>query len=151
MTEEQERPTVGDDAKHLLDLFEYEHLPVHLVAVSRPFHDLAWAFLTPNNGPALEQGPEMLAGLRKLLEAKDCIVRQAVIDSRAAVAQTLKTNPAVPYVVYRDDDPRQRRTVEESLDRCQSQHSFDDIIGTAHCHRRSGHEGVHTDAVMQWL
>jgi hypothetical protein len=27
-------------------------------------------------------GPELTAGLRKLLEAKDCFVRQALVDSR---------------------------------------------------------------------
>jgi hypothetical protein len=28
----------------------------------------------------LEDGPELTAGLRKLLEAKDCFVRQAILD-----------------------------------------------------------------------
>lgn len=27
-------------------------------------------------------GPELTAGLRKLLEAKDCFVRQALVDSK---------------------------------------------------------------------
>lgn len=30
----------------------------------------------------LGDGPELTAGLRKLLEAKDCFVRQALIDQR---------------------------------------------------------------------
>lgn len=30
----------------------------------------------------LEDGPELSAGLRKLMEAKDCFVRQALIDAR---------------------------------------------------------------------
>lgn len=31
----------------------------------------------------LKDGPELTTGLRKLLEAKDCLVRQAVIDRSA--------------------------------------------------------------------
>lgn len=63
--------------KHLLDLFEYGHLPPHLQSVSKPFSDLAHD-LTDSLG----NSPEVGAGLRKLLEAKDCFVRQAVIDAR---------------------------------------------------------------------
>jgi hypothetical protein len=39
-----------------------------------PFHDLAW-----DNARKFD-GPELTAGLRKLLEAKDCIVRAALPD-----------------------------------------------------------------------
>jgi hypothetical protein len=56
-------------AKH----FAHEHLPPHLQAVSKPCHDLAAAMIT-----ALPDGPELTAGLRKLLEAKDCFVRAAL-------------------------------------------------------------------------
>lgn len=56
----------------ILRFFEYEHLPPHLKEVSAPFcnlaHDLA----------ADLDGPELTAGLRKLLEAKDCMVRAAL-------------------------------------------------------------------------
>lgn len=31
--------------------------------------------------PVLGDGPELSAGLRKLLEAKDCFVRQALVDN----------------------------------------------------------------------
>jgi ferritin-like protein len=41
--------------------------------VARPFQDVAqWLAAT------LPQGPELSAGLRKLLEAKDCAVRAAL-------------------------------------------------------------------------
>lgn len=63
--------------EHLLSLFEYEHLPSHLQAVSRPFSELAH-----EAADHLDDGPELSAGLRKLVEAKDCFVRQAVIDQR---------------------------------------------------------------------
>lgn len=55
----------------ILEHFTYDHLPAHLQEASRPFCDLAVA-LVEN---AQLDGPELTAGLRKLLEAKDCIVR----------------------------------------------------------------------------
>lgn len=63
--------------QHLLDQFAYEHLPAHLAAVSKPLGDLARQL-----ADKLDDGAEKSAGLRKLLEAKDCLVRQAVIDAR---------------------------------------------------------------------
>lgn len=56
----------------LLRFFEYDHLPVNLQEVSKPFYDLAHRF-----AGELE-GAELTTGLRKLLEAKDCIVRAAL-------------------------------------------------------------------------
>lgn len=53
--------------------FDYEHLPAHLQETSRLFSDLAELMIT-----TLPQGPEVTAGLRKLLEAKDCFVRAAL-------------------------------------------------------------------------
>lgn len=50
--------------------FEYKHLPEKLQAVSKPICDLA---LRLEND--LPDGPEKSAGMRKLLEAKDCFVR----------------------------------------------------------------------------
>jgi len=50
--------------------FNYEHLPQHLQEVSKPIGDLA---IEMNN--TLPNGAEKSAGLRKLLEAKDCFVR----------------------------------------------------------------------------
>lgn len=57
----------------ILRFFEYGQLPVHLQAVSMPFHRLAHRMAED-----LPQGPEVSAGLRKLLEAKDCAVRAAL-------------------------------------------------------------------------
>lgn len=62
-------PGTTQIAKH----FEYGHLPEHLQAVSKPVHDLAQQMID-----ALPDGPELTAGLRKLVEAKDCFVRTAV-------------------------------------------------------------------------
>ena len=56
----------------ILRYFAYEHLPPALQEVSRPFAELALDMAT-----RLE-GPELTAGLRKLLEAKDCMVRAAL-------------------------------------------------------------------------
>jgi len=54
----------------MLQFFEYAHLPAHLQEISKPFGDMA-ANICAN----LPANPERTAGLRKLLEAKDCIVR----------------------------------------------------------------------------
>lgn len=50
--------------------FAYEHLPPHLQAVSKPIGDLAREM-----DETLPDCAEKSAGLRKLLEAKDCLVR----------------------------------------------------------------------------
>ncbi|WP_038224763.1 hypothetical protein [Vibrio sp. ER1A] len=53
----------------MLKYFAYEHLPPHLQEVSEPIAALA---LVMNELPNC---PEKSAGMRKLLEAKDCFVR----------------------------------------------------------------------------
>ena len=55
---------------YLLQFFAYEHLPAHLQSISKPFGDLARQIVD-----TLPSNPERTAGLRKLLEAKDCAVR----------------------------------------------------------------------------
>jgi hypothetical protein len=50
--------------------FGYVHLPGHLQAVSKPVGELAQLM-----DETLPDGPEKSAGMRKLLEAKDCFVR----------------------------------------------------------------------------
>lgn len=57
----------------IMKYFEYAHLPAHLQAVSKPFGDMAEALHHD-----IPDGPEKSAGLRKLLEAKDCMVRAAL-------------------------------------------------------------------------
>lgn len=54
----------------ILRWFTSDHLPDRLKAVARPVQDLAEEL-----ADALPDGPELTAGLRKLLEAKDCLVR----------------------------------------------------------------------------
>ena len=54
----------------IMKYFSYEHLPKHLQAVSKPIGELARAM-----DADLPDGAEKSAGLRKLLEAKDCFVR----------------------------------------------------------------------------
>ncbi len=54
----------------IMKYFEYAHLPPHLQDVSKPIGDLAHLM-----NDQLPDGPEKSAGLRKLLEAKDCLVR----------------------------------------------------------------------------
>ena len=55
---------------HILQFFDYDHLPEELQAVSAPFHNLANAIVEN-----LPHNPESSTALRKLLEAKDAAVR----------------------------------------------------------------------------
>lgn len=54
----------------IIKYFAYAHLPAHLQEVSKPIGDLAQLM-----DESLPDGPEKSAGLRKLLEAKDALVR----------------------------------------------------------------------------
>lgn len=54
----------------LLQFFAFEHLPPHLQEVSKPLGELARSM-----AESLPENAETTAGLRKLLEAKDCFVR----------------------------------------------------------------------------
>jgi hypothetical protein len=55
----------------------YEHLPAHLQAVSKPFHDLVQHLLG-----VLPDDPELSAAIRKVREAKDCAVLLAALVAR---------------------------------------------------------------------
>lgn len=59
--------------------FAYAHLPQPLFDVSKQVCALA-----DEMNATLPDGPEKSAGLRKLLEAKDCFVR-AKLDERAVI------------------------------------------------------------------
>lgn len=61
---------MGND---IIKYFKYEHLPQKLKEISKPFCELAIEIDTK-----IPNSDEKLAGLRKLLEAKDCIVRAAL-------------------------------------------------------------------------
>lgn len=60
---------------HLAKTFAYEHLPPHLLPISKAVHDLAAEMIEQ-----LPDGAELSAGLRKLREAKDCFVLARVIE-----------------------------------------------------------------------
>jgi hypothetical protein len=64
---------------HILGLLASDHLPPKLRAISGPIEDLAHALTAE-----LEDGPELTNGLRHLLDAKDSLVRQRVIDLKKA-------------------------------------------------------------------
>ena len=76
--------------------FAFAHLPPKLQAVSKPLGELAEKLEA-----LLPDGPEKSAGMRKLLEAKDCFVRCA-LDMPEPVAST------VP--------PHQQRVLDEKQD-----------------------------------
>ena len=57
----------------IMKFFEYAHLPAKLQDMSKPFGELAIFMVNK-----LPRNAETSAGLRKLLEAKDCFVRAAL-------------------------------------------------------------------------
>ena len=61
---------------HLLHYFTFEHLRGDMRDRSHDCADLAYAMAR-----LLPDGPELSAGLRHLLEAKDCFVRAALDQS----------------------------------------------------------------------
>jgi hypothetical protein len=69
------QPPGKTPSQQLLRFFSSGHLPGPLRDYAQPVEALAhWV---ENNVP---DGPEKTAGLRKLLEAKDCFVRAALPD-----------------------------------------------------------------------
>lgn len=72
----QHCPSAGTTPRRpndLLRFFVYEHLPPRLQEISRPIGDLARVM-----DSLLPASAELTAGLRKLLEAKDCFVRASL-------------------------------------------------------------------------
>ena len=57
----------------VLRWFDCDHLPDDLQAVAAPIRDVAFA-----TARRLPPDPELTTGLRRLLEAKDCLVRAAI-------------------------------------------------------------------------
>lgn len=57
----------------IMKFFAYDHLPLHLQLASKPIGELA-----QHIDKELPDSAEKTAGLRKLLEAKDCFVRAAL-------------------------------------------------------------------------
>lgn len=57
----------------IMKFFEFAHLPPQLQEISAPLCAIAKGMHTQ-----LADGAEKAAGLRKLLEAKDCFVRAAM-------------------------------------------------------------------------
>lgn len=58
----------------IMKYFSYQHLPEHLQQTSKVVHDLAKSM-----DDDLPDGEEKAMGLRKLLEAKDCLVRAKLV------------------------------------------------------------------------
>jgi hypothetical protein len=63
----------GKTMNNLLKFFTTDHLPSHLQEISKPFEKIAVEM-----DESINDSAEKTAGLRKLLEAKDCFVRAAL-------------------------------------------------------------------------
>lgn len=61
----------------LMEYFAYSHLPEHLQAASKPFHDLALNMVETH-----KPNVQLDVALQKLIETKDAAVRSALYTSR---------------------------------------------------------------------
>ena len=68
---------MNETREAIMEYFEYRHLPPHLQEISKAFKELAERMHVH-----LPRSAERTAGLRKLLEAKDCAVRAALSPER---------------------------------------------------------------------
>lgn len=68
---------VGETTRRMLAFFGWQHLREDLQPVSAACSTLAFEMAR-----TIPDGPELTAGLRKLLEAKDCFVR-ADLEARS--------------------------------------------------------------------
>lgn len=68
---------IKQEAQELMQFFSYKHLPEVLAAKSKPFHDLAKIMVE-----SVPANREMIKGLDKLLEAKDCMVRAVITNKQ---------------------------------------------------------------------
>ena len=59
--------------EHIMQFFEFGHLPEHLKEISRPFAELAQHIMR-----TIPRNPERTVALRKLLEGKDAAVRARI-------------------------------------------------------------------------
>lgn len=71
VTAPQQHPAVAA----VMQYFTFKHLPAHLKAVSRPIAELAQKM-----ADTLPDNPAKTDGLKKLLEAKDYLVRAALAE-----------------------------------------------------------------------
>jgi hypothetical protein len=83
-------------ASTTIKYFAHAHLPLKLQAVAKPL-----GLLAAQLESLLPDGPEKSAGMRKLLEAKDCFVRTAL---------------DMPEPVASDLPPHQQRVLDEKTE-----------------------------------
>lgn len=74
LVNQRTRDVLLEEQAELLVSFDYGHLPPPLQAISKPFRDLAYTMTNCVGEPTYDSN----AGLRKILEAKDCLVRTMV-------------------------------------------------------------------------
>ena len=65
-----DKELLEEELNEIVQFFGYTHLPQHLRVISEPCCQLATSMRAE-----LPTNHELIAGMRKLLEAKDCFVR----------------------------------------------------------------------------
>lgn len=87
--------------RQIAQFFDYQHLPPELQDVSREFHDMATTLVQ-----VLPDSAELIAGLRKLLEAKDCFVRCAVAAQQLLPVERCAVRGEHPGHKYHRGNPQ---------------------------------------------
>lgn len=72
---------------NLLQFFAYEHLPLNLQEISKPFYEMAQQL-----NKILPVNPESTVAFRKLLEAKDCAVRARLFKFDTVAPKALNSD-----------------------------------------------------------
>lgn len=107
--------------------FAFAHLPAHLQAVSKPIGELAEQLERQ-----LVDGAEKSAGMRKLLEAKDCFVRAALDAPKAENANSTTVEQARPRPAPGAGlPPHQQRVVEEKRELDERKNKLEAFFDTA--------------------
>lgn len=71
--DQAERDEIYHEPHELMRFFEYKHLPNNIAAVMAPISEVAKVY-----DKHLDSSAEKTAGLRKLLEAQDCLMRASL-------------------------------------------------------------------------
>ena len=90
-------PALHPATAQILRYFDHAHLPPHLQVVSAPFGELAHYVAETLR----LEGAELTAGLRKMLEGKDCVVRAALdVPAEQIMRHAAAGVPHLPLVQH---------------------------------------------------
>lgn len=114
--------------QHFAHHFDHDHLPPHLAAVSKPFHDMAQHLVDQ-----LPDNPELSSALRSLWDAKNSAVLVAAKSPEAVAAgRKPRSGMRVDYTLSKQDaDHINQRRAHASAKSRDEGHPFPVHIGNS--------------------